>query len=66
MLSLVPTVVWEPVTLYVAPSSPTNPSPLTVTFEFFNAVPSYTFSALALVNLTVRLLIVTVASSFNV
>ena len=32
-----------PVTSYVAPSSPTNPSPPTVTPSFVSAVPSYSF-----------------------
>ena len=47
-----------PVTLYVAPSPSTNPSPPTVTPSLVNAVPSYTFSASAVFKVTSLFVIV--------
>ena len=53
-----PTFVIVPVTLYVAPSFSANPNLLvTVTVAFVNGLPSYTFSAFALVNETLRFVI---------
>ena len=58
VLFFVPTSVIVPVTLYVAPSFSANPNLLvTVTLEFVNGLPSYTFSSLALVNVTLRFVI---------
>ena len=49
MFSLLPTSVLLPVTSYAAPSPSTKPSPVTVTSLFVNALPSYSFSSVALV-----------------
>ena len=57
VFALLPTSVWLPVTSYVAPSPSAKPSPLTVTSSFVSAVPSYAFSSVALVSVTVRFVI---------
>ena len=55
-----PTSVWLPVTLYVAPSPSTNPSPVTVTLLFVSGLPSYSFVSVALVSVTLRFVTVSV------
>ena len=57
VLALVPTFVIVPVTANVAPSPAANPSPVTSTFSFLNAVPSYGLESVALVNTTSRFVI---------
>ena len=67
MFALLPTSVCVPVMSYVAPSPSAKPSPPTVTSVcafFVRAVPSYTFSPSADVSVTLRLLIVSVPSTF--
>ena len=58
---LEPAIVWLPVTLYVAPSPSAKPSPPTVTVSFVSGVPSYFFESVALVSVTGRFVIFTVA-----
>ena len=55
-----------PVALILLTSPSTNPSPVTVTVVAVNGVPSYAFDFVSDVNVTLRAVIVTVASSFNV
>ena len=56
-LSTVPGSVIVPVTLYVAPSPSTNPSPPTVTFPLVNGVPSYVLLSVADVRVTLLFVI---------
>ena len=52
-----------PVTLYVAPSFPTKPSAVTV--SFVSALPSYGFESLAEVSVTALFAITSVPSSIT-
>ena len=65
LFSLRPAISCEPVTLYVAPSPFTKPSPPTVTPSFVRGVPSYSLVADADVRVTERLLIIILPDTYS-